>query len=280
MQLSPSLEAGLDWVPTASSPAVTLTSSGGIVTATINGTTSPLAALRFTAVSGASATVESGQTLTVPTSTISVAAPTSPEVNATLPVEGGSLTFTGDSFFLSLEMSLPGSEGTVAAAIDCTAAGKAPTDCTCPAGEACTCSSASAPPLGVHTQCSTELHDVGTAGGTEGGDTTVTIAEQNGALTMTLGGGPNPVATGTVDLTPTSAATATIAGGQSFGGQVAPPSNSCTPGGDLWTPPEWPIAVESGSLTTDGQWLTVALAGTSPCASAERLTILCPVRAP
>ncbi len=283
MQLSPKLEASLDLVSIAASPTVTLTSSGGVITATVNGTTSPLAPVKFTAISGASATVVAGQTLTVPTSTITASAPSSPEENATLPVEGGSITFSGDSFFLSLEMSLEGSEGpgTIAAVFECTAAGKAPTDCTCSAGDVCSCGSTATPPPGVYTGCSTYLNDVGTSGGgAEGGDTTVTLAEQNGKLTMTLGGGPNPVASGTLDLTPTSAATATISGGQSLGKQGSSPSDSCTPGGDLWSPPAWPVSVNGGSLTTDGQWLTVSIVGTSPCSTGQRLAILCPARSP
>jgi hypothetical protein len=159
MQLSPNLEFGQDLASPASATTVTLTSSRGVITATINGTTSPLAPIQFTAISGASATVVPGQTLTVPTSTITASAPASPDENAALPVEGGSITFAGDSFFLSLEMPLQGSEGTVAAAFLCAAAEKAPTDCACPAGEACSCSSTSTPPLGVYTQCSTVVDE-------------------------------------------------------------------------------------------------------------------------
>ncbi len=281
-QLSPNLEATTDLQSATSYPTVTLTSSGGVLTATIDGTSYPLAPVQFTAISGASATVLPGQTWTVPLSTVTASDPGSPGESAVLPVEGGSIALIGDGFFLSLEMSL-GAEGagTVAAAFECTAAGKAPTDCACAAGEVCSCGSTATPPLGVYTQCSTVLQDVASSsGGVTGGNTTVTLAAQDGELTMTLGGGPNPVATGSLDLTPTSAATATISGGQSLGGPGASSSNACTPGGDLWNPPDWPIAVASGSLTTDGQWLTVSLAGTSPCATKQRLAILCPTRTP
>lgn len=277
-QLSPNLNASTVLQSATSSPTVTLTSSGGVITATIDGTSYPLAPVQFTAISGASATVLPGQTWTVPISTVTASDPASPSESALLPVEGGSIALIGDGFFLSLEMSL-GSEGagTVAAAFECTAVGKAPTDCACAAGEVCSCGSTSTPPLGVYTQCSTVLQDVASSGGVTGGNTTVTLAAQNGELTMTLGGGPDP---SSLDLTPTSAATATISGGQSLGGPGASSSNACTPGGDLWNPPDWPIAVSSGSLTTDGQWLTVSLAGTSPCSTKQRLAIVCPTRTP
>ncbi len=157
MQLSPGLEASYDWAPSvtpsagSSLPTVTLTSSGGVISATINGTTSPTTPIRFTALSGASAAVVPGQSLTVPTSTLSLSGTPSTSANAVLPIEGGSITFTGDSFFLSLETSLGGASGTISAAVDCVAAGKAPIDCTCSAGEACSCAFLHRlPPLGVY----------------------------------------------------------------------------------------------------------------------------------
>ena len=275
MQLSAHVQLTMGLVVPGAPPTVTLTSSDGVVTATVNGTTPAIGPLKLTAISGASASVLPGQTLTVPTATLTAAAPTAPAVLAALPVEGGSINFDGDSFFLSLEMSLQGTDGpaAVAASFECTAPKPAPADCTCPAGDhTCACSAPSSPPLGVYTQCSTDLDLDGSGGG--GGDTTVTLAEQNGQLTMTLGG-TNPVATGSLDLTPTSAGTATIPGGQSLGAAQASASASCKPGGDLWTPPAWPLSVTSGGLTTDGKWLTVSLVGTSPCSTEERLAIMC-----
>jgi len=280
MQLSAHLQATTGLQQPGEPATVTVTSSNGVLTATVSGTFDPIAPVAFIATSNTSASVQAGQTLTVPTETLTAADPSSPATSTALPVSGGSMTLDGDSFFMSLELPLQGTDGPAAIAVTLACTAGAPswttTGCACPAGDlSCTCNGAAAAtlPLGVYTQCSTDLEQVGPSG-LCGGDTTVTLANDDGNLTVTVGGS-QPIVTGTLGLTSTNAAVAAIPGGQSFGAAQASATLSCTPEPDAPMQSAWPLSVTSGTVTTDGQWLTFSLVGTSPCSTEERLAIVC-----
>ncbi len=268
MQLSAHLQSTTGFEQTTEPATVTVTSSNGVLTATVSGTRDPIAPVTFIATSNASASVQPGQTLTVPVATITTVAPGSPEISTALPVSGGSMSLDGDTFFMSLELPLQqGTDGPAAIAVAFACSAGAPSGTTTE-GAAFT-----ALPLGIYTQCSTDLEQVA-AGGLSGGDTTVTLANDGGNLTLTVGGS-QPLVTGTLGLTSINAAAATIPSGQSFGAAQASATLSCAREPYVPMESEWPLSVTGGTVTTDGQWLTFSLVGTGPCSTEERLAIVC-----